>query len=149
MPRRPAKTEAPATFRTDGNVAVHVPDLDRALAFYGGVLGFPVIERTPELVVFETGSFRLFVKRGGRKARRFIPALQVPDCRRARTYLKRAGCRIVHEWPSGKAAYFQDPFGLVLDITERNPAESPGGRPAPPRRGPVRRRPRLPRGTSP
>ncbi len=116
------RTRTPATFRTDGNVAIHVPDLDRALSFYGGVLGFPVIERTADLVVFDTGSLRLFVKKDGRKARGFIPALEVQDCRRARRYLKEAGCRIVHDWPGGKAAYFQDPFGLVLDITERNPA---------------------------
>jgi len=147
MPRRPARARTPATFRTDGNIAIHVPDLDRALSFYGGVLGFPVIERTPDLVVFETGSFRLFVKKGGRRARGFIPALEVPDCGRARLYLKEAGCRIVHDWPGGKAAYFQDPFGLVLDITERNPAETPSAArraPAagdPARRGRGRRRP--------
>lgn len=140
MPRPQHRRPVRATFRTDGNVAIHVPDLDRALAFYGGVLAFPVIERTADLVVFETGSLRLFVKKDPSGVRPFIPAVEVPSCRRARTYLRQAGCRIVHEWPGGKALYFQDPFGLVLDIIERNPPNRPpAGRTPPPDRSRVRR----------
>jgi catechol 2,3-dioxygenase-like lactoylglutathione lyase family enzyme len=107
------------SFRSDGNVAIHVPDLARAEAFYGGVLGFPLAEKTADQLVFDTGALRLYVNRDAGALMPFIPALEVADCAAAKAHLQRAGCEIVREWPGGHALYFRDPFGFVLDIVER------------------------------
>ncbi|MFI5167290.1 MAG: VOC family protein [Thermoanaerobaculales bacterium] len=127
---KPASVPNPSvTFRADGNVAIHVPDLDRAEAFYAGVLGFRVVSRTADHLELDAGALRLYVNRDAVALRPFIPALEVPDYRAAKLRLERAGCRIVVEWPGGKALYFEDPFGLVLDIIERRPANAPARAP--------------------
>jgi len=112
----------PVRFRTDGNVAIHVPNLERAEAFYAGVLGFRLLSRAPDKLVLDTGALRLYVNLDPATVRPFIPALEVPDYEAAKRCLLPAGCRIVHEWPGGKALYFEDPFGIVLDVVERRPA---------------------------
>lgn len=108
-------------FRTDGDVAIHVPDLDRALAFYGGVLGFRLVDRTADQLQYDTGAIRLWVNRDAAAVQPFIPALAVPDFREAKRHLQEAGCEIVREFPGGKGMYFRDPFGLVLDVIESAP----------------------------
>lgn len=119
------------TFRTDGNVAIHVPDLVRAEGFYVGVLGFRLVRRSPEQLELETGALRLYVNLDRTNTRPFIPALEVPDYEAAKDHLRGAGCKILQEWPGGKALYFEDPFGLVLDIVERGAAASRGDETAP------------------
>jgi len=39
-------------------------------------------------------------------------------------HLKAADCQILREWPGGRALYFWDPFGLVLDIIGRSPGKA-------------------------
>ena len=119
-------TQAAVTFRSDGCVAIHVPDLARAEAFYGRVLGFRLVEKTASQLVFDTGALRLYVNRDADAPMPFIPALEVRDYAAAKAYLQRAGCEIVREWPGGHALYFRDPFGFVLDIVERR-ARREGG----------------------
>ena len=109
-------------FRTDGDIAIHVPDLAKAEDFYANVLGFRLVDRAAELLHFDTGALQLYIRQDAQALLPFIPALEVPDYARAREYLERSGCRIVHEWEGGKALYFQDPFGLVIDIVEKAPA---------------------------
>lgn len=109
-------------FRTDGNVAIHVPDLEKAEIFYGGVLGFRLLRKTADQLEFDTGALRLYVNRDPLFLIPFIPALEVRDYQAAKAHLERAGCEIHYEWPGGKALYFRDPFGLVLDIIEKKPA---------------------------
>ncbi len=117
----PRPGESRPTFCTDGCVAIHVPDLKRAEAFYAGVLGFRILRRTPDQIEFDTGALRLFVNRDAGSVMSFIPALRVSDCDAARRVLRESGCEILHEFPSGRALYFRDPFGLVLDIVECSP----------------------------
>jgi hypothetical protein len=49
----------------------------------------------------------------------FIPALEVDDYDKAKQYLVKNGCRISKEWPEERALYFEDPFGVVIDIVEK------------------------------
>jgi len=111
--------------RTDGNVAIHVPELFKGKVLYSGVLGFRLVHRTSDKLEFDTGALRLFVNRDPDAPMRFIPALEVPEYEAAKEYLENAGCRIIREWPGGKALYFQDSFGLVLDLIERRLDRSP------------------------
>jgi catechol 2,3-dioxygenase-like lactoylglutathione lyase family enzyme len=105
-------------FRANTDVAVHVPDLAAAEAFYGGVLGFAVTERGPTHLAFDTGSFKLWVNRDD-EARPFIPSLDTPDTSAARVALTDAGCRIVRNADGTGGFYFEDPFGFVIDVIER------------------------------
>lgn len=111
-------TTTHARFRANTDVAVHVPDLARAEAFYGGVLGFPLVERGDGYLSFEAGSFRLWVNRD-EEARPFIPSLDTADASAARVALIDAGCRIVRNADGTGGFYFEDPFGFVIDVIER------------------------------
>lgn len=108
----------PQRFAADGNLAIHVTDLDKARAFYGGTLGFRLVEEKPDQIVFHTGVLTLFVNRDD-QVRPFIPALAVPSYEAARDELVASGCRILREWPDYRALYFEDPFGIVMDIIEK------------------------------
>lgn len=110
-----------ARFRSDGNMAVHVTDLERARDFYGGTLGFRLVEERAGQLVFDTGVLTLFVNQDD-LVRPFVPALAVPSYDEAKEQLLAAGCRILREWPEYRALYFEDPFGIVMDIIEKKPA---------------------------
>jgi hypothetical protein len=99
------------TFVTDGNLAIHVTDLGKAEDFYGNVLGFRLLKRT--------GKITLYVVKD-EKVIPFIPALEVSDYQKTKQYLIKNGCRIIKEWPEDKALYFEDPFGIVIDIVEKS-----------------------------
>lgn len=114
----PQSPKASASFRADGNLAIHVPDLAKAAAFYEGVLGFRLVARSADLLHFDAGAIQLYVKQDI-MVRPFIPALQVPDYAAAKRHLEAAGCRVIHEWDGSRAFYFEDPFGLVIDVIER------------------------------
>lgn len=105
-------------FRSQPEIAIHLPDLERAKAFYGGVLGFGLILEAPDKLAFETGSFTLWVNLDPQVSS-YIPSYAVADFERAKAHLLAAGCRIVRESTAEKALYFVDPFGLVADVIER------------------------------
>lgn len=113
----------PPKFHSSCEIAIHVSDLGTAERFYGQVLGFKLISKKPDLLEFETGSLRLFVKLDTAELISYIPSLEVADYKTARKYLEDAGCR-TKTVGEGAATYFQDPFGLVFDIVER-PARQP------------------------
>jgi len=106
-------------FRSNSDVAIHVQDLDAAYAFYVGVLGFAVVERSDAYVSLDTGTFHLWVNRATDGERSFIPSLDVASVAAAREHLARAGCAIVREAADGSGFYFRDPFGFVLDVIEK------------------------------
>jgi catechol 2,3-dioxygenase-like lactoylglutathione lyase family enzyme len=109
----------PVPFRSNCEIAIHVPDLARAEAFYAGVLGFRVVARAQDQLEIDTGALRLFVNRDPDALRTYIPSLDVPDYAAARRHLEAAGCSTVPAGPHDQAVYFQDPFGFVFDIIER------------------------------
>jgi len=49
--------------RSNREIAIHVPDLARAEAFYGKLLGFRLIRRSLDQLEFDTGELRLYVNR--------------------------------------------------------------------------------------
>jgi predicted enzyme related to lactoylglutathione lyase len=106
-------------FRSNCEIAIHVPDLARAEAFYSGVLGFRLVAKSADQLEFDTGALRLYVNRDSESLRPYIPSLDVPDYAAARRYLEAAGCQVVSAGAHPGAVYFQDPFGLVFDIIER------------------------------
>jgi len=109
-------------FRTNREVAIHVPDLEAARAFYGGTLGFELEGESEGLLVFGTGEIRLFVV-ADEEAVPAVPALEVRDYEEARRFLRETGCEIVEEWEEARALYLRDPFGLLWDVVEREDRE--------------------------
>ena len=110
--------ESMVKFATDGNVAMHVTDLEKAENFYGRILGFKLLKKTNERLVYDTGKITLYIVKDDRIIP-FIPALEVDDYDKAKQYLVKNGCRISKEWPEERALYFEDPFGVVIDIVEK------------------------------
>lgn len=126
--RNPSATDAPATaagggepalhFRSDRDMAIHAPDLDKAKTFYHGVMGFPVVEQSESHLAFDTGHFTLWVNLDD-EPRSFVPAFAVSSYERAKQALVEAGCEILRDSPKGRNLYFSDPFGFVADIIEK------------------------------
>jgi hypothetical protein len=48
----------------------------------------------------------------------------VKDYKQAKAHLIKNGCRIVKEFDGSKALYFTDPFGLTIDIIDKNKNEN-------------------------
>jgi catechol 2,3-dioxygenase-like lactoylglutathione lyase family enzyme len=112
-------TEPQVAFRSNSEIAIHVPDLARAEAFYAGVLGFRLVTKTDDQLEFDTGKLRLYVNRDPTSLISYIPSLDVPDYASAKRFLEAAGCKHVSAGVHSETVYFQDPFGLVFDIVER------------------------------
>jgi hypothetical protein len=106
------------TFATDGDLAIHVTDLGKAEDFHSEVLGFRLLERTNERLVYDTGKITFYIVKNN-KVVPFIPALEVADYKKAKQYLTKNGCRVSKEWPEEKALYFEYPFGLIIDIVKK------------------------------
>lgn len=106
-------------FRSNCEVAIHVPDLARAETFYRDVLGFTLVNQSADQLEFDTGVFRLYVNRDAQAVFSYIPSLDVPDYKAARAHLEAAGCATVRVNADSDLVYFKDPFGLVFDIIER------------------------------
>jgi catechol 2,3-dioxygenase-like lactoylglutathione lyase family enzyme len=112
-------SESRVAFRSNCEIAIHVPDLARAEVFYAGVLGFRLVARSADQLEFDTGALRLYVNRDPETVIPYIPSLDVANYARARRHLEAAGCKLVSAGTHSGAVYFQDPFGLVFDIIER------------------------------
>ena len=104
-------------FKSNTEVAIHVPNLDEARAFYEGVLGFRLVAITANYLELDSGALRLYVNRDEEHLRSFIPSFDVSDLAAAKEHLATSGCDTV-ELDSG-GMYFKDPFGLVSDIVQR------------------------------
>jgi catechol 2,3-dioxygenase-like lactoylglutathione lyase family enzyme len=115
----PEVMERPAVaFQSNSEVAIHVPDLARAEAFYGGVLGFRLVGKSADMLEFDTGALRLYVNRDP-GVTSFTPSLDVKDFDAAKQRVLDAGCTILRESADGKGFYFQDPFGFTIDVIVR------------------------------
>jgi len=110
--------ETNINFKTDGDVAIHVTDLERAEKFYSNVLGFKLINKKKDQLVYQTGVLTLYVNKDSTVIP-FIPALEVKDFKKAKEHLIKNGCNITIEFEGSKALYFQDPFGITIDIVEK------------------------------
>jgi|SoiMethySBSTD1v2_1073268.scaffolds.fasta_scaffold1782787_2 catechol 2,3-dioxygenase-like lactoylglutathione lyase family enzyme len=114
-----AKRPPRLTFRSNTEIAIHVPDLDQAEGFYGRVLSFRSVARSGEQLELDTGALRLYVNRDG-APRSFVPSFDVSDHAAAQRHLKEAGCSTVTVLAGGNpVTYFLDPFGFAFDIVQR------------------------------
>jgi catechol 2,3-dioxygenase-like lactoylglutathione lyase family enzyme len=103
--------------RSSRDVLIQTKKMDAAAKFYEKVLGFQVIERSEQLIGFETGSFRLFIDKG----KPYGPVFEfyVPNLEQAKKILIENGCRIEAEDPAVPRCYVRDPFGLIFNIAEK------------------------------
>ncbi len=102
-------------FRFNNSVAVHVPDLRKAEAFYSGVLGFRLLAKNDDLLEYETGRAQFQVRKAA-VVRPPAPSFTVIDARAAKSRLEENGCEIVED--RGRSLSFKDPFGFVYELTE-------------------------------
>lgn len=102
-------------FRSNRDVAIEVPDLARARAFYVDGLGFTVCSESGNHVEVDTGTLRLWIKGTG-TARSFMPSLDVQNVARARSIVLTSGGRILDEAASDDGFVFADPFGHAIDV---------------------------------
>jgi len=102
-------------FRSNNCVAVHLPDLRKAEAFYSGVLGFRLLAKTTSQLEYDTGRFLLYINKGT-AVHSPIPSFTVISATAAREHLEKNGCEIVED--RGSSLYFKDPFGMIYDVIE-------------------------------
>lgn len=115
-------------------VCVPVQDIDRAVEFYGGVLGLPERKRWGSMpgVEFQAGNLTLALMEpeafGGTFSANALPiAFQVDDVDAVRTALEAKGIEFQNEiLDSGVChqTFFTDPDGNQLDLHHRY---APGG----------------------
>ena len=122
-----ASTTAPAglwTFRGNNELALHVTDPAAAAGFYTEVLGGAVADRSPDCIEIASGALRLFLLRDPAPTHdRVVPSFDVPDRAAALERLRGAGCTLVPIGPHAPTGvYVRDPFGLIFDVVEREPA---------------------------
>jgi len=104
------------TFESSRDVIIRTALWQRAIEFYGSVLGLPVVYRSDTLMGFETGAFRLYVAQGSEHGPVF--ELLVPELAAAKTRLLAAGCTLQEENASLPRCYIRDPFGIVFNIAQ-------------------------------
>lgn len=117
-----------------GRVTLQVSDLERSVAFYEGLLGFRVIERTGDVVLLGTGSTVLVVLHAGasrplgvRRLGLFHFAILLPDrpaLGRCLAHLSAAGVPLgASDHLVSEALYLSDPDGLGIEIYRDRPRE--------------------------
>jgi predicted enzyme related to lactoylglutathione lyase len=104
-------------FHASRDVILQVPDLERALKFYGETLGLKVSKQYEHCTGFEAGGFQLFVEQGSAPGPVF--EFLVPDLEAAKQRLLKTGCRIVEEDPKVPRLYMCDPYGLTFNLSRR------------------------------
>jgi catechol 2,3-dioxygenase-like lactoylglutathione lyase family enzyme len=103
-------------FQSSRDVIIQTADWTKAIEFYETTLGFRVIQRSPNLIGFDTGAFCLYVEKGNRPGPVFD--FLVSDAQATKNRLLAAGCTIVEENPAVPRCYIRDPFGLVFNIEQ-------------------------------
>ena len=112
---------ATASFRANDELALHVADPAAAAAFYVGVLGCRVTDRSPDCISLANGALRLYLLRDPERTHdAVVPSFDVPDRAAALAALQAAGCTLIPIGPHAPdGVYVRDPFGVVFDLVER------------------------------
>jgi catechol 2,3-dioxygenase-like lactoylglutathione lyase family enzyme len=105
------------------SVFFYVADMDRAVSFYAGLLGLPVLERSDEWSAFDCGGVRfgLHLSDAPRKGESgAIVSFRVADARAAAERLRAAGAEVgdVHDEPFGLLVHLEDPDGHSLRLVQ-------------------------------
>ena len=101
-----------------------VSDMDRAVAFYGGVLGLPVTFTSPYWTSVSLGSARLGLHppmgAGTKDGGGWIVGVEVEDIAALRTHLNSNGHKTgeYHDTPGGVVMDFTDPDGNRLQAMQ-------------------------------
>src|SRR5690349_2620033 len=96
------------SIKSSRDIILRTRNWAEALRFYETVLGFKVIQRSESIVGFETGSFCLYVEKGGKHGPDFdfltrnIQATKEP--------LVAAGCVVVEDDQSVPRCYLKNPL---------------------------------------
>lgn len=102
-------------FTSNNCVAVCISDLNKAKEFYGGVMGFKLVEENESQLLFDTGHFKLYVDKQN-ESHPPVPSFTVGDFAKAKVLLENNGCTIIK---GGKNwMWFKDPFGNVFDAVQ-------------------------------
>ncbi len=101
-------------FITNDDMAIGVENLEKAINFYEGTLGFKPTRAEPGLRVYETGCLTLYVMEG--EPHPPVPSFTVGNLSEAKQLLMENGCTIMVEREN--SLYFQDPDGNTWDIIE-------------------------------
>ncbi|HHB90007.1 MAG TPA: VOC family protein [Anaerolineae bacterium] len=107
-------------------VWLEVADLDRAAAFYGDALGFPIVETTDAFIVVDLGPSQLYLALGHPNPGSMYLALAVPDIDALYQRMLEAGLKVTSPQDEGWARYieYQDPDGYrLLLLTPREASE--------------------------
>ena len=104
--------------KSSRDVLIQTNKMNAAATFYEKILGLKVIERSEQLIGFETGRFRLFIDKG----ESYGPVFEfyVPNLNHAKKILLENGCRIEVEDPRIPRCYVRDPFGLIFNLAEES-----------------------------
>ncbi len=111
-----------------GQIALHVNDMERSVAFYGGKLGMTKIFAAPNLAFFDNGGVRLMLSAGDGEpsGERSVIYYSVDDIQVAYEGLTSAGVKfnsephVVHASENYELwmAFFKDPDGNQLAIMD-------------------------------
>ena len=136
--RRPAQTGDPLRIKGLDHVVLRVADIDRAIQFYGEVLGCPVERRLPEigLVQLRAGAAMIdLVPKGedeemGANMDHFAVRIEAMDVPALTAHLKRHGIdagevrRRYGAEGYGSSIYITDPDGNTVEL--KGPPEAAG-----------------------
>ena len=107
-------------FHANRDLAIEVPDLATARAFYVDGLGLRLCAEDESHLEVDAGALRLWIKAASR-ATAFMPSFDVGDAARARAAVERAGGRVTSGHDSPDGFVFEDPFGVAIDVIRRTP----------------------------
>jgi predicted enzyme related to lactoylglutathione lyase len=106
-------------------IVLYSEDLERAKAFYAGLLGLPILLEEDHVVHFDAGSVRLAIHRypteGKREASEGFLVFSVDDLAAAYEDLRRRGAEFLGPptvRPYGRVAYLHDPEGHEIGLLE-------------------------------
>ena len=102
------------TFGTD--ILIQARDPIKAASFYVKELGFKVTDKAPNMISLHGKNINLFIERGPALG----PVLEVTvnNVQKAKTNLKKKGCKIIKDEPEFPRCYIKDPNGLIYNLTE-------------------------------
>lgn len=112
------------------HTAILVADLDRAKAFYGGVLGLTEVERSLKFpgVWYQLGAYQIHLMVQSQHNAHINPerswgrnahiALSVDDVAEAESELTTAGYKVRLSSSGRKALFVRDPDGNVLELNQ-------------------------------
>lgn len=102
-------------FRSNNCVAIFLPDLKKAEAFYSGVMNLRLASKSATQLDYDTGKFSLSIHQSA-EPRPPIPSFTVINIAAARTHLEQNGCEILEAPNHG--LYFKDPLGVLYHVVE-------------------------------